>query len=362
MCAKTLVVVAMSGGVDSSLTAALLLRKGYDVIGVTMRLWDNDAEDEVNRGCCSLESVNDAKRVAYTIGIPHYTLNFKDVFKKKVVDYFIAEYGRGRTPNPCIACNRYMKFDYLLRRTAELGGKFLATGHYAQIEYDQERKRYILRKGVDASKDQSYVLYHLNQQSLQHFMFPLGKINKTETRQMARDLGLSVAEKKDSQEICFIPDNDYKGFLCEMNPQAFLPGDFVDTKGRIIGRHHGLPNYTVGQRKGLGIMASEPLYVVALKPERNQVVLGTSREVFSSELIAEDTNYILLDELTQPMTVKAKIRYGAKEDEALISPLPEGKVHVEFVKPQRAVTPGQSVVFYQDDIVVGGGVIREVVK
>ncbi|MDR3592975.1 MAG: tRNA 2-thiouridine(34) synthase MnmA [Negativicutes bacterium] len=353
----------MSGGVDSSLTAALLVRQGYDVIGATMQIWDSDRPDSPeDLGCCSLTAVDDARRVADTLGIPYYVLNFREMFAETVVNYFIAEYSAGRTPNPCIACNRYVKFEGLLKKALALGAEYVATGHYARITYDEERRRYLLLKGIDAAKDQSYALYHLNQHTLQHFLMPLGDYTKVETRRLAAEFGLSVADKPDSQEICFVPDDDYKAFLQEKAPASLIPGEIVDTRGRVLGRHRGLPLYTVGQRKGLGLAAGTPLYVVALDSVHNRLIVGGAQDVFGSGLIAEDLNFIAMDELAGPITAAAKIRYSARTAEALITPLGNGRVRVNFSQPQRAITPGQSVVFYDGDIVLGGGLIAEVTE
>ncbi|WP_019552996.1 tRNA 2-thiouridine(34) synthase MnmA [Propionispira raffinosivorans] len=354
---KPTVVVAMSGGVDSSLTAALLVREGYNVIGVTMRLSDDsrDYDENEDRGCCSLKAVDDARRVAEIIGIPHYVMNFRDMFQKTVVDYFLDEYVHGRTPNPCIACNRYVKFEGLLQRCREIGADYVATGHYAKIEQDEHSGRYLLRKGIDVLKDQSYALYHLNQKSLQHFMMPLGTYTKVETRELAEEFNLPVAHKPDSQEICFVPNDDYKAYLEDKVPQALQPGNIVDLQGNVLGRHKGVPLYTIGQRKGLGIAAKTPLYVVELNLKQHLVVVGEDKDTFTNGLIANDMNWITIDELKDPMQVMAKVRYGNKEGAALISPLKDGLVKVVFDKPQRAVTPGQSVVFYENDSVVGGG-------
>ncbi len=362
MTAKPKVVVAMSGGVDSSLTAALLVHQGYDVIGATMQIWDSEREETDDRGCCSLSAVGDARRVADKLGIPYYVLNFRQLFQETVVDYFVAEYAAGRTPNPCIACNRYVKFEGLLQKALALGAEYVATGHYARIGYDDARGRFLLRKGVDQTKDQSYALYHLNQRTLKHFLMPLGEYTKAETRQLAREAGLAVADKPDSQEICFVPDDDYQSFLAAKAPASLKPGDIVDTHGRVLGRHKGLPLYTVGQRKGLGIAAGRPLYVVALDTDRNQVIVGDDNDVFASELIAGDLNYIAFDELTAPLSAAVKIRYSAREAPALITPQGDGQVRVSFETPQRAITPGQSVVFYDGDIVLGGGIIGKVVR
>jgi len=357
---KKTVVCAMSGGVDSSLTAALLVEQGYNVIGVTMRLADDsrDAEDN-DRGCCSLSAVDDARRVCEIIGIPHYAMNFKELFQEKVIDYFLDDYARGRTPNPCIACNRYVKFEGLLRKAQELGAEYVATGHYARIEQDAAG-RFLLKKGVDVTKDQSYALYHLNQQSLAHFLMPLGAYTKVHTRELAEQYHLPVAHKPDSQEICFVPHDDYKAYLREHRPACLRPGDIVDRAGHVLGQHAGVPLYTIGQRKGLGIAAPAPLYVVALDMAKNQVVVGGKDEVYARGLIAEDLNWIALDQLTEPLHVTAKVRYGKREGQAAVMPLADGRVQVTFAEPQRAVTPGQSVVFYQDDVVVGGGVIADV--
>lgn len=355
-------VVAMSGGVDSSLTAALLVQQGYDVIGATMQIWDSDREDADERGCCSLTAVGDARRVADKLGIPYYVLNFRDLFQQTVVDYFIAEYAAGRTPNPCIACNRRVKFAGLLQKALALGAEYVATGHYARIGYDEALGRFLLRKGVDHTKDQSYALYHLNQHTLKHFLMPLGGYTKVETRRLAREFGLAVADKPDSQEICFVPDDDYQAFLGEKAPASLKPGDIIDTHGNVVGRHKGLPLYTVGQRKGLGLAAGRPFYVVALDAERNQVVVGDNADVFASGLIAGDLNLIAFDTLPARFSASVKIRYGAREAPAVLTLLGDGQVRIIFESPQRAITPGQSAVFYEGDIVLGGGIINDVIR
>lgn len=349
----------MSGGVDSSVAAALLLKKGYDVIGVTMQIWPDmdESRKRTEGGCCSLSAVDDARRVANKLGIPYYVMNFKDIFEEKVINYFKDEYLKGRTPNPCIACNRYVKFDAMLKKAVAMGIDYVATGHYARIEFDGSRGRFLLKRSATEKKDQTYALYNLTQQQLSRTLMPIGDYTKEQVREMARELGLAVASKPDSQEICFVEDNDYGRFICENTDREIAPGYFVDTEGNILGRHKGIVHYTVGQRKGLGIALGKPMFVVEIDAVNNRVVLGSEDEVFSSSLIADDLNFISIEKLEGEMRVKAKIRYSAREAEAVIQPLPDGKVKVLFDNPQRAITPGQSVVFYDGDVVVGGGVI-----
>ncbi len=356
---KSSVMLGMSGGVDSSVAAAVLLKQGYNVVGVTMQIWPDMDEDrkQVEGGCCSLSAVDDARRVADSIGIPYYVLNFKDVFQQKVIDYFNTEYLKGRTPNPCIACNRHVKFESMLQKAVSMGMDFIATGHYARTALDEETGRYLLKKSVTAAKDQTYALYTMTQEQLSRTLFPIGEFTKDKVREMARDLLLPVAHKPDSQEICFVEDNDYGRYISENTDADIQPGFFIDSSGNKLGMHKGIIHYTVGQRKGLGISFGKPMFVVAINPQDNTVVLGDENEVFSTELTASDLNFISIPELSGEMKVTAKIRYSAKEAPAVISPLKDGRVHVLFDEPQRAITPGQSVVFYDGDSVVGGGVI-----
>lgn len=352
----------MSGGVDSSVTAALLKEEGYEVIGATMQVWpSNELADEADRfgGCCGLDAVSDAKRVARKLGIPHYVMDFRDVFAEKVISNFCREYSLGRTPNPCIRCNEYIKFDALLRRAKELDADFVATGHYARIERDEASGRYLLKKGVDRRKDQSYVLYVMTQDQLGHVLTPLGGYTKEQVRWIARELGLPVADKAESQEICFIPDGDYTRFVKEYMPQAAKPGPVLDREGTIMGEHRGILFYTIGQRKGLGLSAGEPLYVVDIDRERNAVIVGTKGEVYGDELIASGLNWISIE--PPPLELKAKIRYRHREADAVITPLlTKDRAHVKFKQPQMAITPGQAIVFYHRDTVVGGGTIEQV--
>jgi len=365
MTANKRVLVAMSGGVDSAVAAALLKEQGYEVIGVTMRLWTAPGfEDEARhagRGCCSLAAVEDARRVAEILEIPYYVLNFRETFREKVVDYFISEYRRGRTPNPCIACNRWLKFDVLLKKALELGCRYLATGHYARVRFEQQRNRWLLAKAADAAKDQTYALYTLTQEQLTHTLFPLGDYRKDEVRELAEGFGLRVAAKPDSQEVCFIPDDDYRRFLREEAGVEDAPGPIYDLAGRQVGVHRGLSFYTVGQRKGLGLASGRPLYVVELDVVRNALVVGEDREVFAAGLVAEDLNLIALEYLQGEVRVKARVRYHGPETSGTLSPLGNGRVRFTFDLPQRAVTPGQAVVFYDGDLVAGGAVIEKAI-
>ncbi len=352
----------MSGGVDSSVTAALLKQDGYQVIGATMQIWpSNNLAEEAHKfgGCCGFDAVSEAKSVAHRIGIPHYVMNFQNEFAKKVITNFCREYSLGRTPNPCIRCNEHIKFDALLNRAKEMDADFIATGHYARIEHDEVNDRYLLKKGVDRGKDQSYVLYTMSQNQLKHSLMPLGVFVKEKVRQIAREMGLSVADKAESQEICFIPDSNYPRFLKEYMPEMAKPGPILDREGNTLGEHRGILFYTIGQRKGLGISVEEPMYVVAIDRGRNAIIVGSKDDVYRDELIAADINWIAKQSLKQPLELKAKIRYRHREADAVITPSSKREAHVKFKQPQMAIAPGQAIVFYDKDTVVGGGTIEQ---
>ena len=359
-----LVVVAMSGGVDSSVAAALLKEQGYNVIGVTLNVWPEQgpAEHGVRHdGCCSLDSVEDARRVANELGIPHYTLNFRDLFDQAVVQNFLAEYQSGRTPNPCVRCNRFIKFEALMAKARSWGARHLATGHYARVDRSPEG-RFTLRKAADPFKDQSYALYSLTQEQLAFTLFPLGELAKAETRRMAADLGLVTAQKAESQEICFVPDDDYAEYLRQRVPATAKPGPIRNRRGDVLGTHQGIAFYTVGQRKGLGIAVGRPLYVLEIVPRENAIVVGEEDEVYSRGLVADDLNWVSVGEPTEPIRANARIRYRSAEVPAVAWMQQDGTLAVEFDEPQRAVSPGQAVVLYQGDRVVGGGTIKGAVS
>jgi len=358
------VVVGMSGGVDSSVAAYILKQQGYEVIGVTMQIWPSDDPDVVERegGCCSLTAVEDARRVANHLGIPFYVMNFQQVFDEKVISYFVDEYIKGRTPNPCIMCNRYIKFEELLRRSMALDAYYVATGHYARIGYDDQKQRYLLKKSVTPAKDRTYALYTMTQYQLKHTLMPLGNYTKEQVREIAEKSGLVTANKPDSQEICFVKDDDYAGFVQDRASGPVAPGYFVDTQGNVLGKHKGIIHYTIGQRKGLGISLGHPMYVVDIDPENNTVILGRDHEVYSREMLVDDVNLISVPSIDSPIRASVKIRYTAKEAPATIYPYEDDTLRVVFDEPQRAITPGQAAVIYQDDLVVGGGIIAKAVK
>ncbi|GIK73377.1 MAG: tRNA-specific 2-thiouridylase MnmA [Chloroflexota bacterium] len=356
--AETTVVVAMSGGVDSSVAAALLVERGYNCIGVMMRLWAEVGEGEGSTNkCCSLESVHDARRVADDLGIPFYLINVEQPFKQKVVDFFIDGYSHGVTPNPCIECNRHIRFDYLLNYARRLGADYLATGHYARLRRGADGKVHLL-KGVDEAKDQSYVLSVLGQAELNDVLFPVGEFPKPEVRRMAAERGLPIASKHDSMDLCFIFDDDYRRFLRTWAAEAMRPGPIVDRRGNVYGEHNGLPGYTIGQRKGLGVKgAAEPLFVLELDYRNNQLVIGTAAELGRDRLIAERVNWTLDEAPSAGARLQCKIRYKAKAVDCIVYPRSGERVEVRFDAPLRDITPGQGAVFYNGDHCLGGGVI-----
>ena len=348
--------MAMSGGVDSSMAALLLQEAGYDVIGVTLKMFDGrDLGLGEDNGSLNAE---DARKVAAGMGFPHYEFDFRECFRKSVIDRFIAEYESGRTPNPCVDCNKQVKLGQLFARAKEFGCDFIATGHYANVKYDGETGRWLLLRGDDRKKDQSYMLYTLTQEQLAHILFPLGHLQKTEIREKAEAAGLAVARKPDSQDICFVPDGDYTGVIQSITKRKPEPGKFIHLDGTVLGAHKGQLHYTIGQRKGLGIAYQYPLYVIRKDVGKNIVYLGPQDALFSDTVIAEHCNLISIPELKEPVRVTAKPRYRAKDVPAVIEPLDDGTVKVTFDEPQRALTPGQAIVFYQDNVVVGGGTIR----
>ena len=353
------VMVGMSGGVDSSVAAKLLLDSGYDVTGVTLKLFSDEdivEFDKETRTCCALSDVEDARSVAFKLGFDHFVFNFKDKFHSDVMDQFVSSYLEGKTPNPCIECNRHIKFDKMLKRAEELGYDYIATGHYAEVKFDENSGRYLLIRPKDRSKDQTYVLYSLTQYQLAHTLFPLGNLDKKHVREIAENAGLINSRKPDSQDICFVPDGDYASFIEKATGEQAQDGNFTDLNGDIIGRHKGIIHYTIGQRKGLGVTFNKPMFVINKDKLNNTVTLGDESALFSKTLVAEDLNFISIEKLNSPMRVTAKARYSQTEQYATIEPHGE-MVIVTFDEPQRAITSGQAVVFYDGDIVVGGGTI-----
>lgn len=353
--------IAMSGGVDSSVAAYLMKKQGYRCMGTTMRLYRNsDIGINEYHTCCSQKDIDDASEVAFQLDIPYEVLDFTFDFKEQIVDKFIRTYESGGVPNPCIDCNRYMKFDRLFDYADQAGLCYVVTGHYARIEYDPEKQRYILKKAIDSGKDQSYVLYTLTQKQLSRLQFPLGEIRKEKTREIAESLRLCNAEKHDSQDICFVPDGDYAAFMEQYTGKKYPDGPIVDRAGKTIGIHHGIVRYTNGQRKGLGIAAGTPLYVTGKDMNSNTVFVGSESDLYSDMLYAEDINWISVLGTGSPMRVKAKTRYRQKEQWATVYPQGEDRIKLIFDVPQRAITVGQAVVMYDGDIVVGGGTITAV--
>ena len=349
----------MSGGVDSSVAAALLCAQGYQVIGLTMRLWDNPQAGDGDSGCCSPEDIYDARRVAGQLGIPFYVINFRDFFEREVVNYFVDSYLQGRTPNPCIVCNQRLKFDLLLRKARELDAR-LATGHYAGIQFDAQSNRYLLKKAQDLGKDQSYFLFTMNQEQLADCVFPLSDIHKAEVRSLAAELGLKSARKPDSQEICFLPNGRYVDFVRQrLGGAGIRPGLILDTRGRVLGTHQGIFAYTVGQRRGLGIASDRPYYVVALNQRLNQVIVGREEELYRPGFVIEEAHWVSGMPPAEGKQVTVKTRYRQTEASARIYLDQSGRVRVKFLSPQKGVVPGQAAVFYQDGTVIGGGWIKD---
>lgn len=355
---KKKVVVGMSGGVDSSVAAWLLKQQGYDVIGVTMQIWQDEDETslEEHGGCCGLSAVDDARRVAAALEIPYYVMNFKQDFKENVIDYFVDEYVNGRTPNPCIACNRYVKWESLLKRSMDIGADYIATGHYARVD-KLPNGRYSIRTSKTAAKDQTYALYNLTQEQLSKTLMPVGEYAKDAIRKMADDIGLLVAHKPDSQDICFVSDGDYASYIEENTEYKSRPGNFVLSDGRVVGTHKGIIHYTVGQRKGLGLSLGHPAFVLEIRPETNEVVVGTKEESMSCYVRANQVNFMAVEDLTEPKRVWGKIRYNHKGAWCTVEKTGEDEILCCFEEEQRAITPGQAVVLYDGEYVLGGGTI-----
>jgi len=354
---KTRILAAMSGGVDSSVTVALLLKSGYDVVGISMRLGVHDTiETKTDKpNCCSLEGIEDARRVAAQLGIPFYAVNYEANFAKYIVDYFCAEYSMGRTPNPCILCNQELKFGKLLQLAYQLNAEYVATGHYARIEHDGQLGRYLLLKGIDQSKDQSYALFSLTQEQLRQALMPLGEYTKSEVRRIASELGLKVHDKPESQELCFIADDDYNRFLTERMPESIKPGPILDTQGNILGEHRGIQFYTIGQRKGLRLSVGKPVYVLKIDTINNAVIVGDKHELLKREFRVEKLNLISKEHLDKPIKAQVKIRYNDPGHWATVFQISADEAKVQFDEPHEAVTPGQAAVFYDNDVVIGGG-------
>jgi tRNA-specific 2-thiouridylase len=352
---RTRVVCGMSGGVDSSATAALLLEQGYEVVGITLKLWPQDCVNRAEDKCCGPQAVADARAVCHTLGIPYYLIDEAAEFQKHVIQYFADEYKAGRTPNPCVMCNQNLKFGRLIERADQLGADYIATGHFARIEKSTDGSRHLLKRGRDLKKDQSYFLFSLRQDQLARALFPLGEKTKTDTREVARHCHLKTADKEESMEICFVPDNDYGKFLEQAKLAQRHRGEIVDLHGTVLGHHDGIEFYTIGQRRGLGITTPRPVYVVELDAENNRVVVGDESALDCDEFTAVHCNWIPFDKLTEPIEVTTKIRYNHPGTPATVTPTGNGSIRVKLHTAQRAITPGQAAVFYQDDLVVGGG-------
>jgi len=356
--AQKRVVVAMSGGVDSSVAAALMVERGYDVIGMMMRLWSEETtKNGAHNRCCTPDQMADARRIAEKLKIPFYVLDTKEVFRKTIVQYFIDQHREGTTPNPCIECNRHIRFDFLQKNALALEADYLATGHYARIASDEDGC-FLLKQGLDEAKDQSYVLSVMGQEQLAHALFPVGDYTKPEVRQIAEKYGLPTASKKDSQDLCFLGDGDYRRFLRDHAPEVMIAGPIVRRNGNVLGEHHGLANYTIGQRKGLGIFGADPLYVIGMNPAVNALIVGTAEELGSTRLTAKRVNWVRGEPPAQSFRATVKIRYKAKPQTALVEVLAESQIRVTFDEPLRDITAGQGAVVYHDDVCLGGGIIE----
>jgi tRNA-specific 2-thiouridylase len=359
---KKRVVVAMSGGVDSSTAAWLLKEQGYEVIGATMCIGTPDRSDSGANRCCGFSDIEDARRVALQLDIPFYVFQFREEFEKEVINYFCGEYQEGRTPNPCILCNEKLKFGSFLKRAVELGADFVATGHYARLELDDKSGQYLLKKGIDRKKDQSYVLFSLRQDQLRHTLFPLGELKKEEVRKMAFETGLRVHDKPESQEVCFIPEDSYHYFLSERLKNSIEPGPIINGEGKVLGKHKGIPFYTIGQRRGLRLAKGRPLYVIGIDRGKNAIIVGEEREVYQDTFRVHSLNWIHWKEMNSSLNAQVKIRYNHPGAEAILSPKEKDEWEVRFKTGQKAITPGQAAVFYDGDTVLGGGWIKKVIN